>query len=215
MVSARVGRLLMIIALFVGLASSAFAATVYDEAVSGDLSNTGLSPTGVALSLGSNEVFGATGSAVVGGVLVFDRDYFTVTVPAGFQLASLVQLPGTLTSGLSFLGVEAGSQVTVSPTPADATGLLGWVHYSAATSGADLLPIMGVPDFGSTGFVPPLGPGDYSFWIQELAVGRFPYGFDLEITRVPAPPTAIMAVAGFAMIAFALRRRRATCARAA
>ncbi len=51
----------------------AHAGTIYDETVSGDFSNDGLSPTSLAFGLGSNEVFGATGRAIAGGPV--DRDY--------------------------------------------------------------------------------------------------------------------------------------------
>ena len=43
------------------LTPQAFAAVSYDEAVSGDLSNSGLSPTVVSVSQGQNQVFGSTG----------------------------------------------------------------------------------------------------------------------------------------------------------
>ena len=210
MVLAYVGRLLLITVLSVGPTSAAFGAIVYDEAGSGDLADTGLSPTAVGLSEGSNEVRGTVGSAIEAGVRVFDRDYFAVTVPDGFELLSVVQLPGTLTAGLAFFAVQLGTQVTVSPTPSDATGLLGWVHYSSATLNSDLLPLMGVPNFGSTGFTPPLGPGDYAFWVQELGLGSFPFRFDFVLAQVPMPASATLLLAGLAVIGLARRRRRTT-----
>ena len=35
--------------------------TVYNEGVSGDLSNSGLTPTLITVSLGQNDIFGSTG----------------------------------------------------------------------------------------------------------------------------------------------------------
>ncbi len=50
--------------------------TVYNESISGDLSNSGLAPTLLAFRLGNNDVFGTTGKCAAG---VIDRDYFTFT----------------------------------------------------------------------------------------------------------------------------------------
>src|SRR5262245_65542933 len=54
----------------------AHGAVIYSEAISGDFSNSGLTPTPVTVSAGSNQIFGTTGN--VGGT---DRDYFTFSVP--------------------------------------------------------------------------------------------------------------------------------------
>jgi len=80
--------------------SSVYAATVYNEAISGDLSNSGLTPTAVTVALGSNQVFGTTGLA---GAL--DRDYFSITVAPGLQLNAIMVLPGTMSGGISFIGL--------------------------------------------------------------------------------------------------------------
>jgi len=118
-------RLAILVSCF-GLASGAYGAIAYDESVSGDLSNSGLTPTVVVLSAGSNQVLGTTGQS--GGPT--DRDYFTVTVPSGLELASLFVLSGTEVGGsVSFIGLQAGTQVTVSPNASNAVGLLGWAHY--------------------------------------------------------------------------------------
>jgi PEP-CTERM motif len=159
------------------------------------------------LTLGSNQIFGATGSDTTGAV---DRDYFVITVPTGFELSSITVLPGTVSGGsLSFIGVEAGPQVTVSPNAASAAGLLDWWHYSPADINTDILPSMGIPADGSSGVTPPLGPGQYSFWIQELSTGAFPYGFDLGLTSsVPEPGSLALMVIGLVVGVPVLRRHR-------
>jgi hypothetical protein len=58
--------------LFASALSSIYAATVYNEAISGDFSGSGLNPTAVTVGLGSNQIFGTTG--FVGAA---DRDYFS------------------------------------------------------------------------------------------------------------------------------------------
>src|SRR5262245_28681230 len=114
-------------ALAAGAFSSGHAAVAYDESISGDLSNSGTSPTTVALAPGSNTIFGSTG---LGGSSI-DLDYFTVTIKPGQTLSGITVLPETSVGvTFSFLGVQAGPQVTVSPSAFTAVGLLGWIHYS-------------------------------------------------------------------------------------
>jgi hypothetical protein len=181
------------------------AAIVYDEAVSGDLSDAGLSPTSVTMALGSNQVLGTTDR-----LTDIDRDYLWITVPDGLVLSSIVVMPRTMPSGVSFIGVQAGTQVTVLPDPPDATGLLGWTHYSPADVGTDVLDNMSLPSFGSTGFVPPLGAGNYAFWIQEFDV--IPYGFDFTLSRaltiIPEPETYMSTLLGLAILLVIVRHRR-------
>ena len=160
---------------------SAAAATVYDEALSGDRS----SPTVIGVATGNNAIFGATGRATSS----IDRDYFSIALNSNQRLTAILVLSGTVAGGnVSFIGVEAGNQTTLPTTAATAAGLLGWWHYGAADVGFDILRKMSIAAEGSSGFTPPLGAGVYSFWIQDFNRGRFNYGFDLVITAVPLPP---------------------------
>lgn len=198
-------RLLLCALLSAGLVSGAQAATAWDEAVSGDLANVGTSPTLVSLGLGSNLVSGTTGRSAAG---VVDRDYFTFTLPAGWQLDALTMLPGTTflgPSGLGFIAVQAGTQVTVNPTGGSATGLLGWWHYSENDLGTDILPFIGMGP-GATGFVGALPAGSYAFWIQETATGSVDYRFDFSVSEVPEASSALLLLAGLAGLGL-LRRR--------
>lgn len=173
------------------------ASTLYNENVSGDLSNNGLAPTSLTLLAGLNDVFGTTGRT--GSVI--DRDYFTFTVAPGQQLAAITVLPGTSplgALGLSFIGVQSGPQVTVSTAATDATGLLGWDHFSAGEIGTNILPLMGQAGLGSTGFSGPLPSGTYSFWIQDFNAGSVPYGFEFAVT--PEPSTWMMMLTGLALL---------------
>jgi hypothetical protein len=190
--------------LALGVSAAAGAATVYDESVNGDLADTGTPlPTAISVGAGSNEIFGTTGKRLG----VIDRDYFTITVAPGWQLSSITLLPGTGVIGsLSFIGVQAGTLVTVDPDGGSATGLLGWVHYSTADIGSDILPAIGTAGNGASGFTPPLPAGSYAFWVQDTGTGRVDYGFDLGITAVPEPASAATLLAGLALLG--LRRRR-------
>ena len=194
----------------VGLGSSTFGGTLWNSAVNGPPSTSGLAPTVLGpMTLGSNDIFGTVGTSATG---VGEPNYFVVTVPTGFALSSITVLPGTEVGGsVSFIGLEAGPQVTVSPDATSAAGLLGWWHYGPSDINNNILPLMGIPADGSTGFTGPLGPGQYSLWIQELSTGPFPYGFDLGLVStasVPEPGTLTTLMIGLAMLVPVLRRRR-------
>jgi hypothetical protein len=198
-----------LMSLSVGLGSSAFGGTLWNSAVDGPPSNSGLDPTALGpMTLGSNEIFGTVGTSPTG---VGEPNYFVVTVPTGFALGSITVLPGTEVGGsVSFIGMEAGPEVTVSPNASSAAGLLGWWHYGPSDINTNMLPLMSIPDDGSSGFTAPLGPGQYSIWIQELSTGPFPYGFDLGLVStasVPEPGTLTISLIGLAILVPVLLRR--------
>ena len=198
----RVLRLTILAGVICGTSS---AGVVYNETINGDLSNSGLNPTVVTVALGSNSLFGTTGNPGTG----IDRDYLTLTVPNGLMLSSITVLPGTFSGGgLSFLGIEAGPQITLPANTQTAAGLLGWWHYSPVDIGHDILALAGIPASGSSGFTGPLGPGSYSFWIQDFNAGSFAYGFDFQIDPVPEPASWCAALLGSAVLLMRRRVRR-------
>lgn len=196
--------------------ATAHADTVYNESISGDLSNSGLTPTLLTVSLGPNDVFGTTGKTGT----VIDRDYFTFTVPVGAELTAITVLPGTETLGTlgaSFIGIEAGPEVTVSTAATDATGLLGWYHYTTGDIGVNILPLMGASGLGSIGFTGSLPSGTYSFWVQEASAGTVPYGLEFTIAA-PEPASWTTLLTGMALLVGETTRRAARaglCRRAA
>ena len=187
--------------------TQAYAAVVYDEAVSGDFSDSGLSPTPISVAVGSNEIRGTTGRPGA----VPDRDYFTITVPSGLVLSALTVLPGTMPGNLvSFIGLQAGNQVTLPVTTTTATGLLGYWLYSTSDINTDILDDMARPANGSSGFSTPLGAGSYAFWVQEVNIPVSPYGFDIVLaaaTAVPEPTSIASMMAGVVGLGLARRRR--------
>src|SRR3954451_19305775 len=116
--------------------SPAFAAIAYDESGSPDLSDSGLAPTPISMAISSNTILGSSGHDVTGAI---DRDYFTFTLGLNEALTAINVLPGTQTLGFSFIGLHARNQAPLPLYPADATGLLGWYHYSGADIGTDIL----------------------------------------------------------------------------
>ena len=199
------------IALVLTMLSNAHAIPVYSESVNGDLSGSGLTPTVITLGLGSNEIVGTTGNTAG----VSDRDYFTVTVPFNLKLVQLIEEAGTQAgqSGAfarGFFAVQSGTQVTLPTNTMTAAGLLGWTHYVPTATDIDILPAMGIAANGSSGFVPPLGPGTYSFWLQDTTAGTFNYGFNLVL--VPEPSAGALMIMGFLAL-WGFSRRRNTSRR--
>lgn len=170
----------------------------HDEAIDGDISNDRLAPTVVLLTDGPNMVKGNFGRSPVPDVA--DLDYFTVRVPAGHRLdaVNLVDLnPG---GANSFLGAQAGPQMTMPSTSHDPSPLLGWAHIYKNQIGSDLLPAMSI-----TG---PLAAGDYTFWSNETDTSAaWSYAFDFQVSAlaeaesVPLPEwSLILLAAGLAAV---------------
>ncbi|MEF7613180.1 PQQ-dependent sugar dehydrogenase [Aquincola sp. MAHUQ-54] len=178
-------------------AAGAQAAVAYDEAVDGDLSNSGLAPTAVTFALGANDVRGSSGITTPGDAWL---DYGRFVVPAGALLTRIEVLAGTAGAegGALFFGLQAGAQVTVSPGPyAGQEALLGWNHFSANDVGSTLL-----------GPQLPLAAGSYAFWIQDFDFEAAPYALRFTVAAVPEPPAWMTALAGLAALALTARRRR-------
>ena len=163
--------------LMIPLVSSGGAAaqsTAWDESVSGDLSNSGLSPTALVVGVGTNRVAGTTGNSGQG----VDRDYFTFTVPAGMALQTLKVLGGTSVSGgSSFIAIQAGAQVTVTTSGGGSENLLGFAHYGNDVIDTDILPQL---VFNFAGSLP---SGAYAVWVQETGG---PASYEFEFGLAPA-----------------------------
>ncbi len=191
-----------------GAALNISAAIIYNESA-GDLSNFGNAPTPLALLEGENQILGTLSSSPNG----TDSDYFTFTVPGGLDLTAILVLPGTTTGPLgTYFGVQSGDQVTVPPAAADLTGLLGFTYYLAGNG--NIITDVGVGGNGATGFIPPLGPGTYSFVLQDTGEGSFDYGlsFQLLATAPEGGPGILGCALAFAGVA-AMKRLKRTQAR--
>jgi len=196
------------ITLVMTMFSSAYGVTVYSESTNGDLSNDGLNPTVITLSVGSNSILGTTGGNTGANV----RDYFTVSVPSNLQFVSLIETAGTQAGNVGFLGIQSGTQVTLPTNTVTAAGLLGWIHYAPTATDINILSTIATPANGSSGFAPPLGPGNYAFWIQDSSAGTFQYGFNIVLAPIPEPSAAALTMAGlFAMWLFLRFNGRRKC----
>jgi|GEM_PF-1088933 len=191
--------------------ATAHAATSWDEGQSGDLSNDGLSPTALVMGIGSNLVLGTTGATGSG----IDRDYFKFTVPAGATLTAITLLGNTAVAGnVSFIALQGGTQLTVTPTGGGVEQLLALGHYGNDQVGSNLLPAI---KLGAPG---PLPSGTYSVWVQETG-GRADYGFDFVLSAptpaaVPSLPGRGWLLLGFLLAIIAwFQAARSTAARRA
>ncbi len=181
---------------------SAALANSYDEALSGDLSDERLAPTPLLLGAGDNVLRGTFGAGAA--IFQLDLDYATITIPAGLQLEAFIVAEADVGGAFSFIGLQAGPQITVPYTTVDAGPLLGWAHYGSADQGQDILPVIATGP-GAIGFAPPLGPGVYSLWLMELDTSRrHNYTFNLRVSAIPEPATAAMLL----LCPIMLRRRR-------
>jgi len=172
---------------------------VYDEAVDGDLSDDWLAPTQFP-AFGAGQSI-ATMSVVDSNETSGDRDYFTITIADGFQLDSIDLL--TLDAGggdsVAFVGIQEGDQITVDPNFPNPAPLLGWILTQQSDVGNDILaPMIG-------GENTPLGPGQYSFWVQQTGQDLTTLSFGFNVSVIPAPAPG--GLAGLALLG-AMRRRR-------
>ncbi|BBD57466.1 hypothetical protein NIES2109_02320 [Nostoc sp. HK-01] len=171
---------------------------VYNEAVNGELSGDSLNPTAVNLLDGSNQITGSTT-----GNPNLDRDFFTFTIPVGYELsrinlANYVGLDG-VGSNQGFLAVQTGSSIAPTTITTNTPPLLGAALIGAASGtlvGNNVLDDLGVAASiqGATFVGFPngkLGAGTYTFWIQETVRGIDNYNLDFVITKVPEPSTIL------------------------
>lgn len=172
---------------------------VWDESVDGDLSDDWLAPTQLApFGIGQSIV---TMSVVDSNEPFGDRDYFTITIPDGFELFSidLLLLDADGGDDIAFIGIQAGDQVTVDPLFPNPAPLLGFMLTQQMNVGGDILGIM----IGEDNL--PLGAGQYSFWVQQTGQDLTTLSLGFNVGIIPAPGSAgLLALAGFGV----MRRRR-------
>ena len=188
-------RVICSVVVVVALAGVCVGGSVWDEGVNGDLSDGFDAPTALSFSAGSNVVRGDVGrSGLAGG----DRDYFRFSLGAGEQLVAIDVLEyGPFDPG--FFGIFAGAQ-GVDPDVVAGGDLLGFLVIAGDSVGQDILPV--VAEDGQT-FVPPLGEGTYTIWVQQTGDLLTTYGFDFVV--VPSGGSGLFLLAGFGL---AMRRRR-------
>ena len=177
---------------------AARAGVLWNEVTQGDFSGDRLVPTPLILAPGDNELFGVLEGSRPSGEI--DFDYFSVTVPGGFQLSALVLDFYDSTDLTAFISIQPGPIFPNDPDTVGPKDLMGWLHFGPNQVTQDLLPAMSANGYG---FTTPLPQGTYSFWCQQLDdytdwTGRF------VVTPVPGPAS----LAALLVPPFLMRRRR-------
>ena len=174
----RVASLSATVAWFVAAPAQAI---VYNESTAGDLSSDGNAPTFFFnLPVGTHSIIGSDPN--------FDRDFLTINVAAGRQLSGLVLVSYASVDGSAFIGMKNGTTIPTSTVP---SGLDGYALFGTTPGnvGQDILDDIGMGE-GSTGFIPPLPAGNYSFGIHQEGFDDTDYQFNFIISAMP-PPTGL------------------------
>lgn len=176
------------------------ASIIWDETADGDLSSDPASPTPLNFGVGANTVLGALSEP--NGDL---RDYLTFTIGPNQALVSMF-LDAASPDGVSFHAINSGNTGFI-PGNDPSSNFLGleFVYAFDGFIGMDLLPDLAAGSFGSTGFSIPLGPGTYTYLIQELTPGES-RSYQITFNVVPEPSSVGMF--GIAFGLSTLRRRR-------
>jgi len=181
-------------------AATASAHDVWNEFNQGDLSSDPNAPTPLVFGLGDNRI--------IGSVFGTDdaRDYITFTIQPGQQLVALLlqQYEDLKSGGEGNTGFHAIIEGDTSFIP-DANNIhlfLGAAHLDWAPPGTDILPNLADGGLGAQGFDIPLGPGTYTYHVQQT--GPVLTGYTLEFIVVPAPACAGL----FGVMALQSPRRR-------
>lgn len=193
-------RFLLNTALLVAACCQSLPAASYSEAIDGELSNDFIEPTPVAMDLGSNLLTGG----LAGGES--DIDLFRFSVPVGHHLTAIRILGFTGGGGGSFLGIQAGVELSSSPVPsASFPDPIGYAIISAGDAAVDrdVLPtIASGPPFNGVAALP---AGNYVGWLNETGLAST-YQIEFVIAAVPEP--ALPAALALGLLGSLARRRR-------
>lgn len=162
-----------------GLCTPAVLAGNWNEAIQGDISGNRLQTSFWALDPGTNLLNATTGNGSA------DKEFLTIRVPTGWRFSSLVLDSYVGDDPRGFIGFISGSPFWLNPAMPVLEDFLGYTHFGPADGdvGRDILPRMGSA-IGAGGFLPPLGAGDYSFWIEQ---GGPPCTYQFTFLVIPAP----------------------------
>jgi hypothetical protein len=131
-------------------------------------------------------------------------------VPNGYVLSSILHTSYVSTDNLSFIGFQAGSQLTEPFSGANPANLLGYLHFGPTTAGTEIIDNLANSNTSTPaamGFVAPLPAGPYTFWVQQTGVAAS-YSFDFVITAVPEPEQWALMLGGALLVAARVRRGR-------
>lgn len=176
---------------------SAASASIFDETFDGDLSNDRFAPTSLELDLGLNTV---SMDVINSNNTAGDLDYFTFNIAAGQSIDSIVLIESSNPAGgfdsAAFVGLAFDSVFNFDPINFTGDGLVGFVVTDASVVGNDIITDL------SDG-LDSLGPGDYSFWVQQTGDDLTRVSLGINVVPTPASGTVLGLLA-----LTAIRRRR-------
>jgi hypothetical protein len=189
------------------IATSAPAATLYTEAVSGEVSDDFSNPTEILLTTGTNTlVFTIGGGAIIGGAPNgtggatngSDADFFELIIPFSTSIDSIVVRESE--GGIHFFAAEFGPGFSFRPVNSSSSDF--FANLDAATTfrrGTELVNFIGDPRL-------PLDVSrDISLLFQETGIERSSVTIDVHV--VPEPETMILIVLATSLSACRRHRR--------
>ncbi len=218
-------RLLIAITLVVVLHGSSQAQVVYSELVDGELSGDSDNPTDLGLFLPASDLI--TANSVTGQVTAIGAggfggtaDVFTFEIGAGHQLDSIFLTSFSTVSGAAvFVALDDGPtfqytapEINDQFNLPDLSQILGGTVAGTANVDFDIDVLADLENAVNLGngsaFNVPLGPGQYSFYIQETGP-ESDYTFAFNVSDVAAiPEPSSLAVLGVLGAGYAWRRRK-------
>lgn len=130
----------------------------YNENLLGDLANAHTVPTVLAFVGGNNTVTASQSSS--------DVDYFTFTVPTGYELSQIIVEDYQSSDDAGFIGIVTGTTFPEDEQNTTASDLLGGLVYGVSNRGNDILSAMGSL-MGAQGFTGALAAGNYCVWLNQ------------------------------------------------
>jgi hypothetical protein len=159
---------------------------VYDEAISGDVSDNYLLPLLFSPSAGTSTIRGTISDS--------DRDLFTINIASGLSLDSIRLLSYTTDSenpeNVSYLLSQPGAFLSAPPDN-DFSDPIGYIGFGEWAEGREILRFLttGPPyDYANK-----LGPGDYAFWVNETGPNSS-YSFSFTVTENSVPEPSVFMV---------------------
>ena len=192
---------------FLLLTTRCFAdAAIHEDDFGGDFASDPSAPT----NIGSLEVGVTTveGVVITQDVFTADADIFTFTIDSGHQLDSLKLLYFEGEEN-HFIGFDEGNTST-DPNSGSGADLLIAHRVNQDDSDLELLPLTTAEQFfGGSGAPSPVGPGDYTVWLQENDPGGYAWGVDLRVVVAAVPePSSLLALSAVACGVICRRRKR-------
>lgn len=196
-----------LLTLFTALALplSTASAVNWNELIDGDISDDGDFPTFIDFSDEHNLIEGTMGFDGVN----LDRDIWTFTIQPGYHLTAinLVTYSAPASGIESFMALAGGTSIDLGdPSLHLSNGLWTEQLDGLGNTFTPMLDILDAgPQFGGLGFDGPLGPGEYTFWIQETT-DQIQYCIDFVVVPIPEPGSALLL--GAASLLCLQRRRK-------